>query len=570
MNDVAQDESKQLLDEFCRETEESLDSLDSHILIIKSFVFDQKFEMETYINFCRGLHVDEYLENLRAVNRVVHTIKGVSSFMELPKINIYCHSVEELTLNLSKGTIFLSQRACNILEKLPVILNRFLETIKSNYNDEAVSIDKDVQEIRNATKELFDRMDGKVIHLESIRGKDIGRVRDYRKELKVSINLTTYDDIIHEYQAFTQDALNSMQESSVNFETFQGIKRAMQQHLDRLILAARGKIILSRYPRLVSDLANSLDKKINFIIEGNEAFARPETWDRVHNALVHLVRNSVDHGIETPNERIRMKKGSIGNMRLMVSEDFRNIYVALEDDGAGIDEHKVAKLALDRKVVTQKELDSMDKNAKQRLIFRPGFSTRDDVSDVSGRGVGMDAVLKEIEINLNGKVTLHSQKNVGTSFILEIPKTETLSECIRFGNDHYQYAVPVVPDIQYIECNPKYLNYVMGKAPLYTEGNLEVPLLNVFPFLHPGEFTDLSMDYLPIIKIGEKHSNFGLVVPSVLGQERIKIDRRKIVKGIVQDSGLVFGYGLTDPITVVLDLDYLHRMIDTVQPPVGT
>jgi two-component system chemotaxis sensor kinase CheA len=326
-------------------------------------------------------------------------------------------------------------------------------------------------------------------------------------------------------------------------------------------MSSQSKIVLTRYARIVSDLSRSLKKQVALNIERNEAWARPDIWDKCHNALVHLVRNSLDHGLELPEEREELGKEKEGRINISIHEDFKNIYISIEDDGRGIDGDRISRAAIDKGAVSENEVSQMTEEEKIKLIFRPDLSTKEAVTDVSGRGVGMDAVAKAIEESLKGYVHVTSEKNKGTHFLLEIPKSETLTECVLFGSDRHTYAIPVVSGIEYLECNPKYLKKVFAKTDMYTEGDLELPLLNIFQTLHPSEYDRLPMDYLPIIKIDNGSSSFGLVTPKIRGQERIKIDRSSVHKKVSMDTGLIFGYGLTDPITVVLDVDQLMAMV---------
>ncbi len=559
---VDQNEKLDLINDFVYETESSLDDLDISIKELRNFRYDVDFEFNAYIGFIQGMDIETYIKSLESINRTVHTIKGLSLFLDLDNVNKYCHGVEELTLQLSKGIIYLDFNGFEIIEKIPMIINRFLEVIKEKYTDSSVRIDTEVAQIDKSTEDLTKNMNGKVIHLKDLQGKDFGRVRDQKKDLKVSINLDEYDDILQDFQAFSQDIVSSMTQSGQNREATQNIKRILMEHLDRLVLSARGKIVLSRYPRLVSDLSSSLGKKITFNILNNNAYARPDVWDRCHNALVHIVRNSVDHAIEPPDERIKLGKEPVGNMTMNINEDFRNIYISIEDDGKGIDGELIGGIAVGKGVINDNELKKMSELEKQRLIFSPGFSTRETASDVSGRGVGMDVVIKEIEESLNGKVILNSKKNVGTSFILEIPKAETLSECIKFGDDNHNYAIPVVPGIEFLECETKYISNLLDKTALYTKGNLKLPLVNLFIELGHKEYFQKSIEFMPIIRIGKDKDQFGIIVPKILGTERIKIDRRREFSSLIQDEGLVFGYGLTDPVTVVFDIDKIRDMIN--------
>jgi chemotaxis protein histidine kinase CheA len=173
----------------------------------------------------------------------------------------------------------------------------------------------------------------------------------------------------------------------------------------------------------------------------------------------------------------------------------------------------------------------------------------------------MDVVIKEIEDNLNGRVILNSKKDAGTSFILEIPKAETLSECIKFGDETSIYAIPVVPGIEFLECENEYVNNLLGRTAMYTKGDLTFPLVNLFVELEHEEYYDRSTQFMPIIRIGKDKDQFGIIVPKILGTERIKIDRRKSFNSLTGDSGLVFGYGLTNPVTIILDIDRIRNMV---------
>lgn len=557
----ALEERNSLIGDFCRETEESLDALEQAIAALRPFVFDMHFSMGDYVHFLHGKDLPTMLESLRVVNRLVHTVKGVSSFLDLTRVNTYCHAVEDLTIGLTRGQIYMDSATYGVIVAIPVVLNRFLEAARSLHSDESVSVEAELAEVESCREAILARMGGGGIHYDEVEGKDLGRIRDFKRDLRVNIQLATYDNLLHDYQAFSQDILQTMKASHTDMAVIQRIEKGLTEHLEQLLLASQGEIVLSRYPRLATDLAAHLGKKVGFSIRRNEAWARPDIWDRCHNALVHMVRNAVDHGIELPEERTAAGKGPEGHIVLEVYEDFRNLYLMLEDDGKGIDPQQVGKSAVEKGVIRAEQLAGMDDEEIQRLIFHSGFSTRRETSDVSGRGVGMDAVLKEIESHLNGRVHIDSKVGRGTRFTLEIPKMETLSECICFGDARYRYAIPVVADLRYLECEPQRVKPVLGGTSMYVSESGEFPLLNLFPQLHPDEYAGMSMNLLPIIQIGRGEEAMGFVVPQIYGQERIKIDRRRNLRRLTRDDGLIFGYGLTDPITMVLDLDFLKGMI---------
>ncbi|HDY86750.1 MAG TPA: hypothetical protein ENH82_01385 [bacterium] len=552
----------EMITDFCRETEELLLPLEENIEVLKAYVFILPFDRVQYYNFMRGLNIKEYLDNIGGVNRVVHTIKGVSSFLNLTKLNRYCHTAEDLTLGVSEGKLILDTRAYEIIKRIPVVLERLLEKIMEEFSDSSTDVEEDLHEIKDCIIKLESDMDGHVCNLQELQGKDFGKVRDHKKEFQVAIELSKYDVILKEFQAFSQDTVKSLYAKGIDLESIHTIKNGMTTHLNHLIMSAQREIVLSRYPRIVSDLGRSLNKDVKLVIKRNEAMARPDMWDQCHNALVHLVRNSVDHGIELPDDREKTGKNREGRINMEIYEDFKNIYISVEDDGKGIDGSKMAQSAIEKGVINESEAGSLTEEEKLKLIFRPNFSTKTEVTNVSGRGVGMDAVVQAIEGSLKGKIHVKSEVNKGLKYLLEIPKSETMSECVFFGNDKYTYAIPIVAGVEYLECNPEFLTTALGETPIYTEGSLKLPLLNFFEAIHPSEYKKVSMEYAPIIKMTSGDSSFGMVVPKIIGHERIKIDRNSTTKTASLADELIFGYGLTDPITVVLDVDKLVTMVN--------
>ncbi len=556
------DENTEIIQEFCRETEAHLAGLDEHIAALRPFIFNIPFEIQQYVNFVTHLNIPAYIESLHAINRIVHTIKGVTGFLDFSKCNRYCHKMEELTLNLSKGNTVLDQAAFQVIARLPSVLNRFLERIKETSSEAGVSVDKEIEQIETTNLLLLGKMGGQRVQLEELQGKDFGKPREQARNLKITIDLDVYDRIVRSFQAFVQESLNMMHAAGVTVDVSHFFRTGMTDHMDNLIMMARHEMVLSRYLRIVQDLGNSLGKNINFDIGANAAKARPDIWDHCHNAMIHLVRNAVDHGIELPEIRRGRGKAEEGNIHLEINEDFRNILILLKDDGGGIDGDRVAEIAVARGIVSNEEVSRMSAGEKQELIFLPGFSTRTTISDVSGRGVGMDAVKKEIEGVLKGKVTIRSVIGEGTEFRLEIPKMETLSECVLFGRPPHIYAIPMVADVEYMECRGEYIRSVFEKSPIYTERGMELPLLHIFARLHPEEYGDLPLAGLPIIRIGRDSSSFGLVVPDIRSQERLNIFRSQRLNSLMGgQSGIIFGFGLTDPVIPVLDIDQLAAML---------
>lgn len=553
-------EDIELIQSFLEESETNLPEVERMLETLRTYEFSQPFELLEYISFMSSRDVPEYREALRLINRYVHTVKGSAAFMDLQNVKQYCHELEELTVALASGAIYLDGEAYSIIERLPSMLTRFFEKIGESYDDSDLNIDAELKEITLCAQRLHEDVGSDKIHLDEIQNKDFGLVRQTKKNIKVSVGLEVFDAMVSDYQGISHNLIELLRSRGVDTETMFEISRGLNEHLEHLVLSAQTKIVLSRYHRIVLDLGHSLGKQISFVVGRNEAQARPDVWDHCHNALVHLVRNAVDHGIELPDERERLGKNRTGRIALDIFEDHKNIYINLEDDGKGIDGEKVARIALEKGVINQGEYGTLSDEEKQKLIFRAGFSTKKNATDISGRGVGMDAVLKEIEHNLNGSFTVFSQIGFGTSFFIEVPKSEALTECVVFGDQRYTYAIPKAKDMEYIECQEHLVRRVMGQTPVYTGNGQSFPVLHVLNLLHPEEYDEKNIDLLPIIKIRNENTVFGLIVPQIHGHQRLKIERRRSLKRVMGHDNLVFGFALSDPLLVVLDSEQLQAV----------
>lgn len=180
--------------------------------------------------------------------------------------------------------------------------------------------------------------------------------------------------------------------------------------------------VFNRFPRVVRDISRSLGKQVDFSTEGDETELDRSIVHQLGDPLVHLIRNALDHGLEPPEERIAAGKPPIGQLRLRARHEGNHVIIEVSDDGRGIDPDRIARVAVKRGVITPEELDVMTEAQKLNLLFHPGFSTAEKVTDVSGRGVGMDAVRTAME-SLNGQVEIHSRVGEGTTVTLRLPLT---------------------------------------------------------------------------------------------------------------------------------------------------
>jgi two-component system chemotaxis sensor kinase CheA len=179
-------------------------------------------------------------------------------------------------------------------------------------------------------------------------------------------------------------------------------------------------VVYNRFHQIIKDVAQSLEKKAELVIDGSPAFLGPEAHYLVINAMIHLLRNSMDHGIEPPELRSELGKDPMGTIRIRTAMNHERVYIIISDDGAGIDPQAIAEIAVGKGFVTEEDVAAMTDQQKTELILVPGFSSRESVSDLSGRGVGMDVVAEAMK-GLGGTLSIFSELDVGTTLTLEFP-----------------------------------------------------------------------------------------------------------------------------------------------------
>jgi two-component system chemotaxis sensor kinase CheA len=274
--------------------------------------------------------------------------------------------------------------------------------------------------------------------------------------------------------------------------------------------------VFERFPRLVRDLAHEQGKDIELVIEGEETRVDKAIIDEIGEALVHMIRNSVDHGIEPPATRIARGKTPTGTIMLAASQESSHIVVTLTDDGAGIDAERVRRRAVDRGLL--KADDELPERDLVQLVFSPGFSTSEAITDLSGRGVGLDVVVKSIE-RLNGLVEVETVVGVGTRFTIQLPLTLAIIPALLFEVAGYAYAVPLASVIESVRLKDVELHRLHDTETLRLRDRM-VPMLRLRALLGfagaPGESA-----YAVVLGRGERH--LALAVDRLRGEQDVVI-----------------------------------------------
>jgi two-component system chemotaxis sensor kinase CheA len=318
--------------------------------------------------------------------------------------------------------------------------------------------------------------------------------------------------------------------------------------------------VLAKFPRMVRDLANKVGKKVNLQLVGEETELDKSVIEEIGDPLIHLIRNAVDHGLETPVERRAAGKPETGTVRLEALQEGDRIIIRISDDGRGIALEKVKAKALARGLVTAQELSTWGRGDIINLIFQPGFSTADQVTDVSGRGVGMDVVRTNIS-RINGTLEVDTEEGRGSTVTIKLPLTIAIIQALMVEVERQVFAIPLTSVVEAVK---------LGKGDLKTINGREVLTLRdrVLPLLRLSDAFEIPMKdaggdrgFAVVVALGDRR--LGIVVDRLQAQEEVVI---KSLGEFLGEIPGVAGATITGEGKVVLILD-MAELVQTVQPP---
>ena len=280
------------------------------------------------------------------------------------------------------------------------------------------------------------------------------------------------------------------------------------------------KKVFGRFPRVVRDLARKLGKDINLELEGEETDLDKNLVEALADPLVHLVRNSVDHGVEMPDVRAAAGKPKVGTVLLAAKQEGDHILLSITDDGKGMDPDVLRQKAVEKGMMDEVAASQLDDQSAFELILSAGFSTADQISDISGRGVGMD-VVKSMITKLNGSIEIHSVLGEGTQINIKVPLTLAILPTLMVGFDEDSYAIPLTSVQEIFDFNPEQTNKIDGQVMVRLREE-SIPLYFLNEWLAPNNPKEsYKGDKVVIVSVGNQRA--GLVVSQVNGQEEVVI-----------------------------------------------
>ncbi|GAA8373118.1 chemotaxis histidine kinase/response regulator CheAY2 [Helicobacter pylori] len=324
--------------------------------------------------------------------------------------------------------------------------------------------------------------------------------------------------------------------------------------------------VFNKFPRMVRDLSRELGKSIELIIEGEETELDKSIVEEIGDPLIHIIRNSCDHGIEPLEERRRLNKPETGKVQLSAYNEGNHIVIKISDDGKGLDPVMLKEKAIEKGVISERDAESMSDREAFNLIFKPGFSTAKVVSNVSGRGVGMDVVKTNIE-KLNGIIEIDSEVGVGTTQKLKIPLTLAIIQALLVGVQEEYYAIPLSSVLETVRISQDEIYTVDGKSVLRLRDEV-LSLVCLSDIFKVDAILESNSDVYVVI-IGLADQKIGVIVDYLIGQEEVVIKSLgyylKNTRGIA--GATVRGDG---KITLIVDVGAMMEMAKSIKVNITT
>ena len=348
-----------------------------------------------------------------------------------------------------------------------------------------------------------------------------------------------------------------LQETSAHIDR---VASDLQLAVMKTRLVPIGKVF-HKFPRMVRDLARSLHKEMRLETQGEGTELDKSVVEAISDPLVHLIRNSADHGVEPPEERVAQGKPREGQIRLSSRHQGNHIVVSIEDDGKGMDPEALKRKAVEKGFVSAQEAAAMARREALNLILAPGFSMAKQVTNVSGRGVGMDVVKTNIQ-RLNGRIEIRSEPGVGTRVDMHIPMTLAIIQALLVRSRYEVYAVPLASVMETVRIVPEDVKTI-DPFPVLRLHDQVLPLLRLDELFAghrravapPAATTGAQREYVVVIGVGEKR--LGLVVQGLVGEEEVVLNS---LGGTLSDTPGIAGATISGAGRVTLIVD-VHQIL---------
>lgn len=566
---------KQLIESFTTELEEHLLAITNGLLTLEK----------------NNLSSDEYKKTLAVIFRSAHNIKGTAFSLEINTVGEIAHSIESLFAEIQKNDKLITPENIDIcLASVDKIRNAYTSFL--NKKDHLIEDNQLPNQTYHEIHE-FDSVRVPVQNIEKISSLleqiQINKIAmsEYSFELSQLMTQTKQFEYAWKQIIFLmQDQLskgsseNLRRLYSTANDLFIDIAKSMdrihknirmcvndqsilihsiQDEVAHLQMVSVGHLFYT-FPRYVRDLSHELNKHVELIIKGEDVKIDKAVLEGLKDPIIHLLRNAIDHGIESENIRKEQGKPAIGHIVIETTEEQSLIKISITDDGAGIDIKKIAEIAQSKKIIDKTELDRMTDNEKLNLIFRSGFSTKDIITDVSGRGVGLDIVKSNIE-SLNGQITISSIPGKQTTFTLIVPLSIASERGLLIKSGGQQFVVPTISVQRVLLLYSENIIHVQGsQAIIFEEETLPFRVLS--DILELKNYTLQNEKKLFAMVIRKDSQKVAFLVDEIIGEKEIVI---KTLHEPLPKIPCVSGGTLLENNQVILVLNPADLLIRAIQ-----
>ena len=519
--DIQLDELKEIIGDFLVEADELISSLDGNLVELESAPGDVSLINEVF--------------------RAVHTIKGTSSFLGLAQITELTHRAEDVLNRLRKSELAVTPEIMDVLLESVDSLKGLVDDVRcgdgrvhdlSGILTKLSAVSGLGDEVTPATK--TDQR-SPLPEMEKHSERATATIRPTgEKTIRVSVErLDTLMNMMGELVLGRNSLMQSVNElnagragdydperlnqasTAVSFITSE-----LQMAVMKMRMQPIGRVF-SKFPRLVRDLGRDHEKQIRLVLSGESTELDKSVIEEINDPLVHIVRTSCDHGLEGPEERAASGKPPTGTITLAASQQGSHILIRVDDDGRGLNTEAIVAKAVERGLVSEADRRAISDTEICNLVFEPGFSTAEKVTDVSGRGVGMDVVRTNIE-RLNGTVELNSRSGVGTAITIKLPLTLAIIQGLLVQSDNDVFVLPMSSVHETVKTTDVHIHYI-NQRPVFRLRDDVIPIIGLQDSLGLQK-SRLTLTEKPYVVVaGQAEKKLGIMVDCFLGQEEVVV-----------------------------------------------
>lgn len=555
-------EDQELLDGFLTETAELLEKLDDDLVALEKTPSDS--------------------ELMNGIFRSIHTVKGASSFLGFELLVKVTHKTEDVLNRMRRGELEVTPEVMDVIleavdlvkllvsdikggdivereidgtvgkllpflsenAKEATVLKPSATTVTPSAPAEAAPTPQATETETHPSAELSPAPEAAPVNAPEpaprVQAPPLPAPRDDKKgddltdNTTVRVDVKRLDDLMNQVGELVLER-NRMMQLNTDFndggddtfgEEFGKLSKRISfvtSELQMQVLKMRMipvEKVFKKFPRIVRNLARDLGKEVDLLVFGEETELDRSVVDEIGDPLIHLIRNALDHGLETPDERMAAGKPRKGTLVLSAAHEGNQIVISIKDDGKGIDPERIARKAKEKGLITDEQLAAMGQREILDLIFLPGFSTKEKATDLSGRGVGMDVVRTNIK-KLNGIIDIRSELGQGSEFILKLPLTLAIIQSLLVEVEDETYSIPLAAVLETLRVEEREFHTIGGQEVLKLRDSV-LPLMRLQKIFNvaPSERSRVAC-YVVVVGVAEKR--VGLVVSRLLGQQEVAI-----------------------------------------------